>query len=67
MTGTLRDTPEDAAAAIVATTNNVMASQLRAWALGRISIGDVRRALERTVDLVYSDPPRTRAHRPRAS
>ncbi|MFI5044427.1 MAG: TetR/AcrR family transcriptional regulator [Acidimicrobiales bacterium] len=57
MTAALRDTPEDTAEAIVGMTNSVMASQLRAWALGRTSIGDVRRALDVAVDLVYSDPP----------
>ena len=47
MTGALVDTPEDTAEAMVGMTNNVMASQLRAWALGRISIGDVRRCPRR--------------------
>jgi len=57
MTGALVDTPEETAEAIVGMTNNVMASQLRAWALGRTTIGDVRRALDVAVDLVYSEPP----------
>ena len=57
MTAALRDTPEDTAGAIVGMTNSVMASQLRAWALGRTEIGDVRRALDVAVDLVYSEPP----------
>lgn len=52
LTAALRDTPPDQVAAIVETTNSVLATKLRAWARGRCTIKDVKTSLDRTVDLV---------------
>jgi AcrR family transcriptional regulator len=47
----------ESAAAIVDTVNSVMHTRLRSWALGRSSIRDVDRAVQRTLDLIFSPPP----------
>ncbi len=52
LSAALRDTPPDRVAAIVETTNSVLATKLRAWARGRCTIKDVKTSLDRTVDLV---------------
>ena len=44
----------ETAAAIVETVNSVLATRLRAWALGRITIGDVDRSVQRTLDLIFA-------------
>lgn len=53
----LGGTDPEVAAAIIETVNAVMVTRLRAWALGRGTIGDVDRAVERCLDLIYSAPP----------
>ncbi|MBK5286829.1 MAG: TetR/AcrR family transcriptional regulator [Acidimicrobiia bacterium] len=47
----------DVAAAIVETANSVMVTRLRAWALGRCSIRDVDRSVQRALDLIFTTPP----------
>jgi len=44
----------DTAAAIVETVNSVFVTRLRSWALGRATIRDVDRSLQRTLDLIFS-------------
>jgi AcrR family transcriptional regulator len=57
-TGALMDalssTDPATAAAIVDTANAVMVTRLRSWARGRASIRDVHRAVEQTLDLIFS-------------
>jgi TetR/AcrR family transcriptional regulator, cholesterol catabolism regulator len=59
--GTLKDamssTEDDTAAAIIETANSVMVTRLRSWSQGRTSIQDVHRSVERTIDLIFRDPP----------
>jgi len=55
MVAALRDARPDDAAAIVETTTTVMAMRLRHWALGRASMKDVHAAVDRTVDLIFSN------------
>jgi len=43
----------ETAAAIVATVNSVLATRLRAWALGRITIGDVDHSVQQAIDLIF--------------
>jgi AcrR family transcriptional regulator len=45
------------ASSIVETANSVMHTRLRAWALGRCTIRDVDRSVQRTLDLIFSPPP----------
>jgi hypothetical protein len=40
-------------AAIIETVNSVLATRLRSWALGRITIGDVDRSVQKTLDLIF--------------
>jgi AcrR family transcriptional regulator len=47
--------PADAAA-VVDVTGVVLASRLREWALGRCSIDDVHRGVQRAVDLIFTFP-----------
>jgi TetR/AcrR family transcriptional regulator, cholesterol catabolism regulator len=54
LTSALPSTDPDTAAAIVATVNSVLATRLRAWALGRITIGDVDTSVQRTLDLIFA-------------
>ena len=42
------------AAAVVETANAVMVTRLRSWALGRCSIRDVDRSVQRALDLIFS-------------
>ena len=44
----------DTAAAIVETVNSVFVTRLRSWALGRATIHDVDRSVQRTLDLIFS-------------
>jgi AcrR family transcriptional regulator len=53
----LAHTDADAAVAIVDTVNAVMVTRLRAWALGRCTIRDVDRSVQRALDLIFSAPP----------
>jgi AcrR family transcriptional regulator len=54
LTSSLPSTDPDTAAAIVATVNSVLVTRLRAWALGRITIGEVDRSVQRTLDLIFA-------------
>jgi hypothetical protein len=49
----LASTDPETAAAIVQTVQSVLATRLRAWALGRITIGEVDRSVQRTIDLLF--------------
>ena len=55
----LSSTDADTAAAIVETVNSVMATRLRSWALGRGTIQDVDRSVQRTLDLIFASAPFT--------
>jgi AcrR family transcriptional regulator len=44
----------EVAVAIVDTVNSVLVTRLRSWALGRCTIRDVDRAVQRAIDLVFS-------------
>jgi hypothetical protein len=59
----LPSTDPKTAAAIIATVNSVLATRLRAWALGRITIADVDRSVQQAIDLIFASPtpaaPRT--------
>jgi AcrR family transcriptional regulator len=57
LTSSLSSTDPDTAAAIVETVNSVLATRLRSWALGRITVGDVDRSVQRTLDLIFADGP----------
>jgi TetR/AcrR family transcriptional regulator, cholesterol catabolism regulator len=54
LTSSLASTPRETAAVIVETVNSVLATRLRSWALGRITIGEVDRAVQRTIDLIFA-------------
>ena len=49
----LSSTAPETAAVIIETVNSVLATRLRAWALGRISIADVDRSVQKTLDLIF--------------
>ena len=63
----LRDLERDDAEAIVDVVQGVMGAMLRVWAVGLMPMEAVRRRLTRTIDLVFSSPPRSRADRGSAS
>ena len=50
----LSSTDPATAAVIVETVNSVLATRLRAWALGRITIGEVDRSVQKTLDLIFA-------------
>ena len=54
LTSSLSSADPETAAAIVETVNSVLATRLRAWALGRITISDVDRSVQRTLDLIFA-------------
>jgi AcrR family transcriptional regulator len=54
LTSSLSSTDAETAAAIVETVNSVLATRLRAWALGRITIADVDRSVQKTIDLIFA-------------
>ncbi len=54
LTDALSSTDPETAAAIVETVNSVLATRLRSWALGRITIGDVDRSVQKTLDLIFA-------------
>jgi AcrR family transcriptional regulator len=54
LTSALSATDPAKAAAIVETVNSVLVTRLRSWALGRITIADVDRSVQRTIDLVFA-------------
>jgi AcrR family transcriptional regulator len=54
LTSSLTSTDPDTAVAIVETVNCVLATRLRSWALGRITIGEVDRSVQRTLDVIFS-------------
>jgi len=56
LTTSLSSTDPETASAIVETVNSVLATRLRAWALGRITIGDVDRSVQNTLDLIFRSP-----------
>jgi AcrR family transcriptional regulator len=55
--GTLKEalssTDPETATAIVETVNSVLATRLRAWALGRVTIDDVDRSVQKTLDIIF--------------
>ena len=53
LTSALASTDPETAAAIVEAVNSVLATRLRSWALGRITIGDVDRSVQRTIDVIF--------------
>jgi AcrR family transcriptional regulator len=57
MSEALRDLDPAEVTAVAETANSVMAGRLRQWALGRCTIRDVDRAVQRTIDLIFSPPP----------
>ena len=57
MKAALQNMNRQDAIAVIETANSVMASRLRSWALGRCTIKDVDRAVQRTLDLIFSPPP----------
>jgi TetR/AcrR family transcriptional regulator, cholesterol catabolism regulator len=57
LTSALSATDPDTAAAIVEAVNSVLATRLRSWALGRITIGDVDRSVQKTIDLIFATGP----------
>lgn len=61
MSSVLPSLSEERAAAVIETTNCVLAMQLRYWALGRCTIEHVYRAVQRSVDLIF--PPEADARR----
>ncbi len=54
LTSALPSTDPDTAAAIVETVNSVLATRLRAWALGRITIAQVDRSVQRSIDVIFA-------------
>jgi AcrR family transcriptional regulator len=54
LTSSLPSTDPETAAAIVETVNSVLATRLRSWALGRVTIDDVDRSVQRTLDLIFT-------------
>jgi TetR/AcrR family transcriptional regulator, cholesterol catabolism regulator len=54
LTSALPSTDAATAAAIVETVNSVLATRLRSWALGRITIGEVDRSVQKTLDLIFA-------------
>jgi AcrR family transcriptional regulator len=57
LAGALSSTPPETVAAIVETVNSVFATRLRSWALGRITIADVDRSVQKTLDLIFLPAP----------
>ena len=53
LTSALSSTDPETAAGIVETANSVLATRLRSWALGRITISEVDRSVQRTIDLIF--------------
>ena len=53
LTSALSSTDPETAAGIVETANSVLATRLRSWALGRITIGEVDRSVQRSIDLIF--------------
>ena len=54
LSAALSSLESETAAAIVETANAVMVTRLRAWALGRCSIRDVDRSVQRALDLIFT-------------
>ena len=57
LTSSLPTTDTETAAVIVETVNSVLVTRLRSWALGRITIGDVDRSVQKTLDLIFAATP----------
>src|SRR5438445_5442945 len=53
LTSALPSTDPETAAGIVETANSVLATRLRSWALGRVTISEVDRSVQRTIDLIF--------------
>ena len=53
LTSALSSTDPETAAGIVETANSVLATRLRSWALGRITISEVDRSVQRAIDLIF--------------
>jgi AcrR family transcriptional regulator len=56
---TLHDVPPEDVDAVVALAGAVLDSGLRSWALGRMTIEDVKARVARSVELVFSAPPQS--------
>ena len=54
LTSSLPTTDTETAAVIVETVNSVLVTRLRSWSLGRITIGDVDRSVQKTLDLIFA-------------
>jgi AcrR family transcriptional regulator len=54
LTSSLSSTDPETAAAIVEAVNSVLVTRLRSWALGRITIAEVDRSVQRTLDLIFA-------------
>ena len=54
LTHALSSTDPKAAIAIVETVNSVLATRLRSWALGRVTIADVDRSVQQAIDLIFA-------------
>jgi AcrR family transcriptional regulator len=54
LTSSLSSTDPETAAAIVERVNSVLVTRLRSWALGRITIAEVDRSVQRTLDLIFA-------------
>ncbi len=54
LTNALSSTEPEQASAIVETVNSVLVTRLRSWALGRSTIADVDRSVQRALDLIFA-------------
>jgi AcrR family transcriptional regulator len=57
LTSALRHLDPATSRAVITAANCVMANHLRSWAHGRCTIRDVDRAVQGTIDLIFSPPP----------
>jgi hypothetical protein len=48
--------PDDARA-VLEVVNAVLSSVLRSWVMGSLPIGEVRRRMARSIELIFSSPP----------
>lgn len=63
LTSALHNLDPATSRSIISTVNCVMSNHLRSWAHGRCSIGDVERAVQRTIDLIFGPGPTTPPNR----
>jgi AcrR family transcriptional regulator len=57
----LIDLEDDDAETVLDVVQSVMGAMLRVWAIGNMSMDDVRQRLSRTIAIVFSPPPRRRS------